>query len=387
MSNFVSAFKKGKEGRNFGLDTGIPPLNKAINKFRKSMSIGLAAAPKCGKTTFADYAFVIAPYLDAIKLGMVGTFDAEGKMIQAPKIEWIYYSYEISRVSKEFKYAAYFMHHDHKIWDFKYKGETYKMSGTYLMGQQLHDLGNGETELIPVSEEHEALLRIVYQQRIVPLFGEFDENGEQKQKGLITFIEEPENPTGIYNQLLAHAAKNGSYSTEKYTIFDSVTKKKVIKERPVNYRPKDPDKFTIVITDHIRKLRRERGFSMKDNIDKYLEYSTLLRNACEYSFIHIIHSNRNLANPDRLKYAGEWIFPTSDDCKDSGNPAEECTIFMTLFNPNDEKYNLKKHFGVELAGYPNYRSLHITEARDVDSPAHIQMNMFGNINLFTPLNI
>ena len=85
-------------------------------------------------------------------------------------------------------------------------------------------------------------------------------------------------------------------------------------------------------------------------------------------------------------YAGEFIFPTADDCKDSGNPAEECTIFMTLFNPNDEKYNLKKHFGVELAGYPNYRSLHITESRETECPVHIQTTMFGNINMFTPLN-
>ena len=125
---------------------------------------------------------------------------------------------------------------------------------------------------------------------------------------------------------------------------------------------------------------------MKDTIDKLLEYHTDIRNWCYFTFIEIIHSNRSLANVDRLRYAGDQIFPTSDDCKDSGNPAEESTVFMTMFNPNDEKYNLDKHFGVELANHPHYRSLHITESRAGECPLHMQFNMYGGINMFTPLN-
>ena len=98
-----------------------------------------------------------------------------------------------------------------------------------------------------------------------------------------------------------------------------------------------------------------------------------------------MHSNRGVTNVDRLKMHGDKIFPTADDVKDTGNLAEESTILMTLFNPSDEKYNLTNHFGVELADYPNYRSLHITESRNTDSPVHIQLNVFGNVNYFEPL--
>lgn len=45
-SNFIETYKLGKEGRNFGLDTGIPALNKAINGLQRKLSIGLAAPPK-----------------------------------------------------------------------------------------------------------------------------------------------------------------------------------------------------------------------------------------------------------------------------------------------------------------------------------------------------
>jgi hypothetical protein len=374
MSNFIETYKKGKEGKNFGLDTGIPALNKAINGLQKKTSIGLAAAPKVGKTTLCDFSFVISPYLQMEALGRLDD------------IEWIYFSYEIDRISKEFKFAAFFFAHDHNVHNFIYKGKVYSMSGTYLQGKLLHENSDGTIESIRVSDEHEAILKEVYAKRIVPLFGEYGTKGEKIKPGKIDFIEAPENPTGLNKYLWSHAKQNGSFIEEDYKTVDEQGQP-VKKKRVVGYTPNNPEKFTIIITDHIRKLRRERGFTMKENIDKWLEYSTILRNLCYYTFIHIIHSNRNMANVDRLKYAGEFIFPTADDCKDSGNPAEECTIFMTLFNPNDEKYNITKHFGVELQSFPNYRSLHITESRETDCPVHMQLNMFGGTNIFTPLLI
>ena len=64
---------------------------------------------------------------------------------------------------------------------------------------------------------------------------------------------------------------------------------------------------------------------------------------------------------------------------------------LTLFNPNDEKYNITKHFGLELKGkqgnefYPNYRSLHLVESRSTECPQHLRLNMYGNSNYFEPL--
>jgi len=372
MSNFIETYKKGRQGKSFGLTTGIKGLDKAINGLQRKTSIGLAAAPKCGKTTLCDFSFVIHPYLQCLALGILG------------KVEWIYFSYEIDRVSKEFKFAAFFMAHDHGIYNYVYKEKTYAMSDVYLKGQQLHENPDGTLEVVQVSDEHFEILKKVYDERIIPLFGEYAADGTMLKAGKIHIIEEPENPTGINKFLLHHAATQGKFLYTTYWTVDDQGNR-VQRQRVSGYVPNDPDKFTIVITDHIRKLRRERGFSMKENIDKYLEYSTIIRNLCAWTFIHVIHSNRNLANVDRLRMAGEQVFPTADDCKDSGNPAEECTIFMTLFNPGDEKYNLKKHMGVELKENPHYRSIHITESRNTKCPAHIQTNMYGGISTFTPL--
>lgn len=371
--NFATVFQKGKEGLSKGLRTGLPKLDKAINLLQKKMTIGVAAAPKCGKTTLVDFCFVIMPFLQLL---------AEGRL---DKIEWIYFSFEIDRISKEFKFAAFFMAHDYGIWNFFYKGELQGMDSQYLMGKKVYrwvdEKGVEQEELIPVSPEHEEMLKKIYVDRIQTLFGTYDEHGVQVGKGLITFIGEADNPTGMNKFLLAYAKNNGTFLEQPYTVMDD-NGKLAQRKRVYGYTEKDPDKFTVIVTDHIRKLKRERGFTMKENIDKWLEYSTYLRNMCQFTFIHVVHSGRQLANMERLRYAGETIFPTSDDTKDSGNVAEECTILMTLFNPNDEKYNLKKHFNVNLADYPFYRSLHITESRDTDCPQHIQLNMFGGVNYF-----
>src|SRR4051812_43531757 len=109
MSNFSQVFKQGLAGDNFGLTTGVSPLDKSINGTQRGMSIGLAAAPKCGKTTFADFAFVLSPYLKMEK---------EGRL---DDIEWIYHSFEISRVRKEFKFAAFFMAYDYQQYGVVYK--------------------------------------------------------------------------------------------------------------------------------------------------------------------------------------------------------------------------------------------------------------------------
>ena len=129
---------------------------------------------------------------------------------------------------------------------------------------------------------------------------------------------------------------------------------------------------------------------MKENIDKYLEYTTELRNRCKMSFVHIVHLNRSMADVTRLKYLGDNIFPTPEDIKDTGNLSEECNHLFTLFNPNDEKYNLDKHFGLDIRDihrntiYQGLRTAHLVESREVEYPQHFRFEMQGNIKNFLP---
>lgn len=362
--NFQQVFKEGRDGRNVGLSTGIPALTRAIGGIQKKRIYGIAAGPKVGKSTLTDFCFVISPYEEAIEKGNLDD------------LEWIYWSFDTDRIDKEFKFAAHYFAKDYKIYNFNLNGKIIGISSEYLMGKKIGADGN----FIKVSDEHFEIIKEIYARRIIPLFGEYNENGKKVSLGKIDLITERDNPTGLRNYLLAWARKNGEFLYEPYYTHEN--NKRVLKQRIIGYKPNNPKKKLIVITDTIRKLKLERGFLMKQNVDKFLEYQVELRDWCGMTFVDIIHTNRGIAAVDRMKFSGEYIYPTGDDLKDTGNLSEDCNVLMTMFNPNDEKYGLTKHFGYELDSYPNYRSIHIVESRDTECPLHIQTNMFGGVNMF-----
>lgn len=367
--NFIEEYKKGQTGGNKGLPMGAGLLNvsKAVNGVQRSRIYGVAAPPKAGKSTLTDYAFVIQPFLYAIAFNI--------------PIEWIYFSFELDRVSKEFDFAAYFLYHDYNLSKIQLPPGVTKdgesiidLSPDYLRGRMQDD----NEKIIKVDDKIYKLIQEVYEKRIIPLFGEFSKEGVQLSKGYITFIEEKDNPTGLYKYLKRHAEKHGKFIRAKYGNSTRIT----------GYKANNPEKYTIIVTDHLRKLILERGWQMKQTVDKYVEYTVELRNWCGYTFVHIIHLNRGLTETSRMKQFGDMLFPGSDDIKDTGNLAEDADYIFTIFNPNDQRYNLKKHFGEIIKDsndnpvYPHLRTVHLVESRHCEFPQHFRTNMFGGIKNF-----
>lgn len=329
-----------------------------------------------GKSTFVDYAFVIQPFLNAIEKNI--------------EIEWIYFSFELNRISKEFDFMSYFLNHDYNIdkitldegITFTYKGISNNylyLSPDYLRGRLQDDNGN----LIKVKDTIVEAMKTVYTNRIIPLFGEFDINGNQVKKGLINFCVNRDNPTGLYVYIKNHAIKNG-----KLLMSDSGNFSRII-----GYTPNNPDKYTIIILDHIRKLIRERGFQMKDNVDKTLEYMCEQRDLFNYTFVPIIHTNRSIGDIETIRHAKDELYPNEDSIKDSGNMSEDCDYLFTIFNPNDEKFKLQSHFGFKIKDvkgnplYLNMRTIHLVQSRHCIFPQHFRTEMIGNLKTFKQLKI
>lgn len=373
MSNIIEEFKKGQRGENKGipLGLGLEKITRAINGTQKSRMYGIASPPKVGKSTFVNYSFVCSVYLYYLEHNI--------------DVEWIYLSLEIDRVSMEFDFCVYFIHYYYGVKQIELeKGVTIggqklvDLSSDYLRGRLQDDNG----QVIKVHPKIFEYLKAVYNDVIVPIFGEYSSQGLLIKKGLMTFISVKDNPTGYYYYLLKHAEKNGKFFKEKYGS----------NERIVGFEPYNPAKYTIVITDHLRKLIPERGFSEKQTVDKYIEYTVDIRNWCQYTFIHIIHTNRNLADSNRLKFfKNDDLYPTAEDVKSTGNLSEECDYLFTLFNPNDDRYNLKDHFGLQLKDkshnsiYPDLRTIHLVESRHCTYPQHFKINMKGSYKTFENL--
>lgn len=376
--NFIEEFKEGQKGKNKGfyMGEGFDNISKSINGIQKHRIYTIASPPKIGKTTFVDYAFVISPYLDWLDNH------------QDKEIDWVYFSFEIDRISKEFDFATYFLYYDYGIEKIKLenrtaiiggkKQTTIDLSPDYLRGRLLDDKGN----IIKVKPSILEVLKKVYNERIIPLFGEYSANGILLKKGKIDFIENRDNPTGLYKYLFKKAEKNGQFIYETYG--DN-------KKRVRGYKENNPNKITIVILDHIRKCIPERNFTLKQTVDKMSEMIVEMRNLFSYTFAIVVHSNRNITDTERLKFSKDELYIQPEDIKDSGNISEDSDYVFTMFNPNDEKYHLNKHFGMNLKDrnnnslYPNLRTVHLVESRHCYYPQHFRTIMKGNLKTFKQL--
>lgn len=419
--NFRAAFEAGQKGSNKGLPMGegLKTISQAINGIQRGRIYTVGAAPKGGKSTFVDVGFCIEPavyvlnhnakinaFIEAIATRLATTTDPETRatlnseyenyMSQLLDVEFIYNSYEIDRVSKEFDFVAHFLNSDYGIYLITlppgklYKGKNVvSLSSAFLKGELEYDTANPDDpkEIIKVSDDLISKVKIVYKTRIVPLLGEYNDKGEKVSKGLIKFLEIKDNPTGVRNYLLNYAKENGEF-LYRTTIKDNVTF-----QRMIGYKPNNPAKYVIIITDHLRKLLPERGFKMKETVDKFSEYAVEFRNTCNFTFVHIIHLNRAVSDIGRRQYDDDRLFPQSDDIKETGNLSEDSNYIFTMFNPNDDKFNLSKHFGTPIRRpdksllYPNMRTVHLVESRHCVCPQHFRVNMYGDIKKFEPLTI
>ena len=419
--NFRAAFEAGQKGSNKGLPMGegLKTISQAINGIQRGRIYTVGAAPKGGKSTLVDVGFCIEPaiyVLDhnakikasmevlATRLETVTDIDTRHSLNleyeqlnrKLIDVEFIYNSYEIDRVSKEFDFVAHFLNSDYGIYEINLPtGKTYKqknvvsLSSAFLKGELEYDTTNPDDpkEVIKVSNELLDQIKNVYRNRIVPLFGEYNDKGEKVSKGLIKFLEIKDNPTGVRNYLIEYAKDNGEF-LYRTTVKDGVTF-----QRMIGYRPNNPAKYVIIITDHLRKLLPERGFKMKETVDKFSEYAVEFRNTCNFTFVHIIHLNRALGDIGRRKFDDDRLFPQSDDIKETGNLSEDSNYIFTMFNPNDDKFNLSKHFGKTIRRpdksllYPFMRTIHLVESRHCVCPQHFRVNMYGDVKKFEPLTI
>lgn len=376
--NVIERFNEGQAGQNKGLymGKGLHALSVIINGVQRARNYAVAAGPKVGKSTLVDAGFVIGPWEDAISKGI--------------PIEFHYYSYEIDRVAKEFDYICHYLYELYGIEQIQLpEGQTVNglsiipLTSDYLMGQIQDD--SPVKEVVKVSPDMFLKIKEIYETKIIPLFGEYNGEGALVKPGVINFVEAKENPTGIRNKLIAYAERNGQFIYETSVGSGGTTFK-----RAIGYKPNNPNKMVIIVMDHLRKLPLERGFKIKETVDKYLEYATELRNLCKFSFVHIIHLNRSMADIKRLQYLEDRIYPTPEDIKDTGNLSEECNYIITMFNPNDDKYHLKKHFGTIIKDtnnnilYPNMRTIHLVESRHCPAPQHVRVSMLGNLKAFSP---
>lgn len=220
MSNFKERIYQGLQGKYEGLKNGFDRLNNLIyNTQRKTYTLvgGLSGS---GKTTLVNF-MLINSITDAEKKGI--------------PIDVFYYSYEIDKETTKANWLSLLIYNKHKI----------VIPPELIAGLGNNRLNTQQLELVESELEN-----------LDNLFNR------------INFRFEADNPTGIFKELREHAEKRGEFIYEPYGNEN--------KKRITGYKFHDENRYVLVVMDHIALMKLERGFSLKENIDKYSEYLSLI---------------------------------------------------------------------------------------------------------------
>jgi len=329
FSDVMAQVERGRLGLNRGLPMGFKRLVSHVPGIQQGTYYLIGGETGSGKTAFTDDAFLYNPY-DWCKSNPQRGID----------LKIFYWSLEIDKNIKMTKAIC------RKI---------------YLEYGKLVDIN------FVLSRGRNRISSEIYE-----LVGSTKKYFEEMED-VLTVFDGSQNPTGINKYMLQFAKDNGDliYSKEKsgketLEIFDK-------------YIPYNPDQYVIIVIDHIALMKRERGYSVKDNIDKMSEYLIPLRNNFKFIPVVVQQLNRTISSTDRFKL--DRVEPQLSDFKDTGNTQQDANVILSLFSPR--RYEIPNFRGYNIAKLKDrFRSISVLKNRDGAADIRIGLQFVGEVGHF-----
>lgn len=297
------------------------PLLGSKIAITKSMYILLGGMPGSGKTAIVDSVFVLDLYDWWVK----------NKHKTNAEPYWIYRSMERNAIYKRAKWLAYRLFKDYQI--------IIDVPTIFNWPNKMYDLTPKLIELMKSYDDY------------------FDQMFEQ-----IDMISGTDNPTGLNKHIWAYYTKpeNGKLHYKKVDSIDDNGKPIKI-DIISHYESYKPNRIVFHLTDHIGKIKAERGFNDKQILDKHSEYMGLNRDLFGMVPIDISQLNRNIEDTYRNVKTEVDVMP--QDFKGSADIYENADIVIGMINPyklsafDYAGYDIKKFVSKE--GYNMYRGLKV----------------------------
>jgi replicative DNA helicase len=320
----------GRLGLNKGLPHGFNRLVEFIPGIQQSTYYLVGAESSVGKSAFVNNSFVFNP---------IDWYIANKDKTDV-KLKIHYYSFEISKEMMLYKAAC------RKIW----MDYGILLDVNYVLSRGKHK----------ISQEHYDL--------VISSLDYFDELED------ILYIQDiPKNPTAIWKAELEHARQNGKGITDELMLVG-------------DYKPNNPNLYTLIVVDHISLIKKEMGGQTKDLIDKLSELMIILRNKCHFTPVIVQQLNRAGNDPTRIKM--DRMEPMLSDFKDSGNTVNDANVVLSLFSP--ARYEMDVHKGYKINPKDGglggrYRSLSVLKNRDGEADKTIGLEFVGEVGAFSEL--
>lgn len=194
----------------------------------------------------------------------------------------------------------------------------------------------------------------------------------------ILTIHSVDNPTGIskylYNKALSHGTiiqKNIQQDPEAMPIY-----------RFDRYVPHNPNRYWIIMIDHIGLTLQESGKSMKEIIDDLSKKVVQIRNNFGATIVIIQQLTFDTVNDDRFK--SKRLTPTLADFSDSKFTTRDCTYCLALFSP--ARVELSTFHGYDIKRLGNsFRNLEILASRSGEANINLGLNFIGKTSVIREL--
>jgi replicative DNA helicase len=338
---FESALEKinrGMQGLNEGLPMGFNRLVQFVPNIQQSTYYLIGASTGVGKTAFVDDAFMYNPFDYIISTQNKNELE----------LDIDYFSYEIDRDTKIVKGMARRLYYQWGI----LTDINYVLSrGKNRVSQDIYD-------------------------RVVATKDYFNQLEDK-----LTVFDIPENPTGMNKYLYNKALQHGKVHHKTIKTLDD-SGKEVERQVFDRYTANNPKRYHIVIVDHISLMKEERGYTLKENIDKMSQYLIQLRN--NFGIIPVVIQQLSFDGFSSERARLQRFAPMLSDFGDSRYTTRDANFVLSLFNPMPIDLKTFSGYNIEKL-QDNFRSLEILKGRDGGIGTRIGLEFVGAVGTFKEL--
>lgn len=310
----------GREGKNWGYSMGLPKLEEVIDGVTQSTYTLVFSPTGSGKTSLVLYSYIYKPMMEHLD-------DNNFKIT--------YFSLEMSA---EMLYAKLLS---------MYIFETYhiELSTKELLSRKKD---------YRLSDEHYRIVK-----ECLPWLHRVEE--------IVTVYDKSLSADSLYSILIKELEKEGT--------FEEIEGRKV-------YHPKNENLVHLVVIDHLSLARRTNGHTLKEEMDLISSYLVTLRNRCKISPVVIMQANRGSTSMDRRKEGLNNL--RIDDTKDTGAPAQDSEVIISIFNPHREKLASYRGYDIK-ALQQNFRVITVLKNRYGEADVEVGCAFYGKTSCFAEL--
>ena len=208
----------------------------------------------------------------------------------------------------------------------------------------------------------------------------------KKFEQIVDVIDDIRHPTGIFKHTEKWLLEHGNWVMTDREFTNNETQTKYTKQVRDYYVPNHPDRYTIIVVDHISLISTEKGSeTLHAAITKLSsDYFLQLRDKYNCSVVNVQQQAAD-TEKQQFNYKGQSIEsklePALAGLGDNKLTARDADVAFGLFAP--DRYEINKHMSYDVTRLQDhYRSLKILKYRDGISNVKVGMFFDGAVGNF-----